>query len=457
MLADRRHPPSPDRLRKETSHAIRQGRRAAIGRERRRRFSASALAAGVAGLLVAGCSNLFEQDNALPPADLTNFEASIDLREIWSKRVSSGTGDEHIKLPPTRSEDRIVVAGHDGDVSAYSLAEGKRIWEIDTGIEISGGPGAGFGRGVVGSREGQVIAFSLADGSRLWEARVSSEILSTPAIGRLPSAKSDDSNADGEGDDQGGEAQEGEAQGDTVVIVRTVDGRLFALDGDDGGRIWIHDSTVPALSLRGTGNPVVAGDRVIAGFDSGLLAAIGLASGEVLWEVRLGTPSGRSELDRLVDIDAGPSISDDRVYSTVFQERIAAVGLQDGRIGWERELSSHTGATPGSQLYVADENDHLWALDIDSGEAIWRQEGLAHRRLTRPVEFVSLSGEYLVVADLAGYIHWIDAKNGNFAARSRASWRRARVSAVPLVTDDAVFVLDDRGTLTALTIESPNP
>lgn len=446
MLAHQNLPPCTDRIRrrilKEASDSTGPGG-ASGGDERQRAFLIEIAIAGIAGLALTGCGNLFEQDNALPPAALADFERSIEIRELWSRRASSGTGDEHIELPPMRSDDRIIVAGHDGDMSAYSKDDGDRLWRIDTGIEISGGPGVGFGQAVVGSREGEVIAFSVDDGSRLWEATVSSEILSTPAIGEIPRASTGDAN-----DDRGNKT--------VVVIVRTVDGRLFALDGTGGDRLWVHDSTVPALSLRGTGDPVVAGDRVLAGFDSGLLAAIELASGEVLWEARLGTPSGRSELDRLVDIDAGPSISGDTVYTTVFQEHIAAVDLLDGQSRWQRDLSSHTGATPGARLYVADENDHLWALDTDSGDAIWRQEGLGHRRLTRPVEFISPQGEYLVVADLAGYIHWIDATNGDFAARTRSSWRATRVSAMPLITEEAVFVLDDRGRLTAWAPEGPD-
>ncbi|WP_025771634.1 PQQ-binding-like beta-propeller repeat protein [Thioalkalivibrio sp. HK1] len=460
MLADRRHPlqidPQIDRTERRISKkASDSARQRCGGDERRRSFLPKAGLAGVAGLVLAGCGNLFERDNALPPADLVDFEPSIDVREIWSKNASSGTGDEHIDLPPMQSDEgHIIVAGHDGDLSAYSKADGGRRWRIDTGIEISGGPGVGFGQAVVGSREGQVIAFSVADGSRLWEATVSSEILSTPAIGEVPRASIGDA-SETPAPDAGEASSDDAGERTVVVIVRTVDGRLFALDGAGGDRLWVHDSTVPALSLRGTGDPVVAGDRVLAGFDSGLLAAIALASGDVLWEARLGTPSGRTELDRLVDIDAGPSISGDTVYTTVFQEHIAAVDLLDGQGRWQRDISSHTGATPGARLYVADNNDHLWALSPDSGDAIWRQEGLEHRRLTRPVEFVSPQGEYLVVGDFAGYLHWIDATNGDFVARTRSSWRTARVSAMPLITDEAVFVLDDRGTLTAWAPKGP--
>ncbi|MBF2760331.1 MAG: PQQ-binding-like beta-propeller repeat protein [Ectothiorhodospiraceae bacterium AqS1] len=463
MLALAYRRPYPHRIRglvqglisKEASHSTAQG---GPSKEHRRRGSLLPKAgiAGLAGLVLAGCGNLFEQDNALPPAALVDFEPSIDIVELWSKSASSGTGDEYIELPPMQSDDgRIIVAGHDGDLSAYAKADGKRLWRIDTGIDISGGPGVGFGQAVVGSREGEVIAFSVADGSRLWEARVSSEILSTPALGEILSTPAFGEGPRASGEEANAQASDDQGMKSVVVVVRTVDGRLFALDGSDGERIWIHDSTVPALSLRGTGDPVVAGDRVLAGFDSGLLAAIELASGEVLWEARLGTPSGRTELDRLVDIDAGPSIAGDTVYTTVFQEHIAAVDLLEGESKWQRELSSHTGATPGARLYVADDKDHLWALDPVSGDAIWKQEGLANRRLTRPLEFISPEGEYLVVADLAGYLHWIDAGDGDFAARTRSSWRGARVSAMPLATDEAIFVLDDRGVLTAWAFDDP--
>ena len=112
-----------------------------------------------------------------------------------------------------------------------------------------------------------------------------------------------------------------------TVIVRTGDGKLFGLDTASGKRKWVYDRTIPVLTLRGTSTPVIYDGFVIAGFDNGRLVALDIATGKQEWETRLGVPSGRSDLERMVDIDAEPFIIDDIAYVASFQASIAALSL----------------------------------------------------------------------------------------------------------------------------------
>ena len=376
----------------------------------------------VAVLTLSGCSGLTgflggDDEDEPAPAELEAFEPVTTIKTLWARRVVSGDGGRDLELRAVQAEGRMFAAGHDGDVAAYDPFTGDRLWEVDTDIPISGGPGAGAGLVVVGGGGGEVVALSSTDGAVAWHAQVTSEVLSAPAVS------------------------------ERIVAVRTVDGKLFGLDAATGERSWVYDRTVPALTLRGTGAPVIVGDVVVAGFDSGHLATIALADGRLLWESHVAAPTGRTELERLADLDADPVVSDGVVYAVTYQGRVAAFELRTGQPIWQRDLSSHAGMGIGRRLlYVTDEQSHVWAFDRNTGSSLWRQDGLERRRVTRPVEF----GDYVVVADFEGYVHWLGIDDGRFAARVRADG--GAVLAPPVSNDTAVYVLGEHGTLTAHTL-----
>ena len=375
----------------------------------------------VAVLALTGCSGLAgllgDDEDQPEPAKLESFEPATKVKSLWSRRAASGEGGLDLQLRAVLAEGRVFAAGHDGDVAAFDPFTGKPLWEAETGISISGGPGAGPGLVVVGGSDGDVVALSSADGAVAWRARVTSEVLSAPAVG------------------------------ERIVAVRTVDGKLFGLDAATGERSWVYDRTVPVLTLRGTGAPVIAGDVVVAGFDSGHLAAISLADGRLLWESHVAAPTGQTELERLADMDADPVVANGVVYAVTFQGRVAAIDLRTGTALWQRDLSSHAGMGVGRRLlYVTDEQSRVWAFDRGTGASLWRQDGLERRGVTRPVEF----GDYVVVADYQGYVHWLSIDDGRFAARTRAGG--GAVLAPPVTNATAVYVLAGSGTLTSLTV-----
>ena len=373
-------------------------------------------------LALSGCSTITEflgsgAEDAPAPAKLESIESAIEIDALWSRQAASGEGGLRLELSPAVAGGRVFAAGYKGDIAAYDPFTGEQLWAVDTGIPISGGPGAGAGLVVAGSSGGDVVALSDADGTEAWRAKVSSEVLSAPAVGAR------------------------------IVVVRTVDGKLFGLDSGSGERSWVYDRTVPTLTLRGTSAPVIAGDLVVAGFDSGHLAAVSLEDGRLVWESQVAPPTGRTELERLADIDADPVVVDGVVYVVTYQGRIAAFDLTTGRGLWRREMSSHTGIDAGQRLlYVTDEQSHVWALDHGSGSSLWRQDGLDLRQATRPVEF----GQYVVVADFDGHVHWLSADDGRFVARVRTGGSAVR--APPVAAEAAVYVLGETGKLTALAL-----
>jgi outer membrane protein assembly factor BamB len=268
---------------------------------------------------------------------------------------------------------------------------------------------------VVGSRDGQVIALARDTGERLWTASVSSEVLAPPAVG------------------------------DAIVVVQSVDGRLFGLSIADGKRVWLYERAEPALSLRGTDPPVLITDAVLAGFASGRLAAVRLEDGRPLWETTVAQPRGRNEIERLVDVDVSPLVFSDAIYAASYQGKLVAINPSNGNIQWSRDVSTHSGmVSDGTNLYLSDDRGYVLAFDRRTGASVWKQEALRVRSLNAPVMYA----DAVVVADYEGYVHWLAREDGRFIARYQIGSSPVRAPGV--VAGDTLFVAGISGTLSAL-------
>ena len=375
-------------------------------------------------LLVSGCSTIKDKvndlveggvDNADPPAPLVKFKQTVKVDTLWSTSIGAGMGDKFIKLVPHVANGKIFTADIKGKISAHDTASGGLIWTTNLDVPVSGGPGVGEGLVLVGTSEAQVIALDQQTGAERWRKRVSSEVLAAPT------------------------AAEG------TVIARTIDGKVIGMDAKTGRRIWVYDHKVPVLSLRGASAPVASNGIVVIGFASGKLSAFRITDGALLWETRVAIPHGRSDLERMVDIDGDLIVSDGVIHVVTFQGSVSTVLLQNGRVLWNREMSSHTAvANDRTNLYVTDEDGNVWALDRRSGTALWKQDKLHARKVTGPAVY----GNLVVVGDFEGYLHWMNSRDGSFVARTKIGSKQ--IDQAPETVGDIVYVSSVDGTLTAV-------
>jgi outer membrane protein assembly factor BamB len=183
-------------------------------------------------------------------------------------------------------------------------------------------------------------------------------------------------------------------------------------------------------------------DRVIVGFDNGVLAALDLKTGQVEWETTIAVARGRNDLERIVDIDTQPVLRDGTLYVASFQGRVAAVDLDNGQILWNRDLSSYAGVgVDDKNVYVTAADGTMWALDRETGASVWKQEKLKARTSTAPAAM----GSYVVVGDVEGYLHWLRREDGQFAARVQVD--KSRLIAPPIVIGGQLLVYSSGGTL----------
>jgi outer membrane protein assembly factor BamB len=378
----------------------------------RRAAARAALAlAGLAALLVACDSD----KDVEPPATLVAIDAKLAIERVWSAGLGGKDTSLRVGLAPVVADHKVYAAGNRGIVAAFDGASGRTLWRKDTKLALAGGPGVGGGLVVAGSTDGQLVALDAASGAERWRVHLSGEVLSAPGV---------------------------TAQ---AIVVHTVDGRIRALAPDSGKDLWSNDQPVPRLTLRGVSRPVLAGDTVVCGFDNGKVAAYALANGDVLWETAVSPPHGKTELERLVDIDGALAVSGHDVFVSGFQGRVAMLALDSGQIWWSRESSSYRGlALAGETLYVTGADSIVLALRRRDGTPLWQQDRMARRGLTAP----AVDGEALVVADFEGYVHWLDAASGALVGRVKAGGNR--YTNAPVAADGLVYLQNDNNELYAL-------
>ena len=375
-----------------------------------------------ATMLVAGCGIFGDDEEQLEPAELIDFDETVDVKRIWSAKLGGESDFLRVALRPAGDGARIFAASQDGKVSAFDPETGRLIWRTDLELELSAGPGTGEGHVVVAAKDGLAIALDATDGSEKWRADIAGESVSRPLVA------------------------------DDTVMVQTIDNRLQALSLFDGRPRWSIQRDAPALTMRGSASPVAVGGTVIAGFDSGRLVAAEIESGTVIWDVLLSPPQGRSDLDRLSDIDGALAVVGQDVYATGYHGRLAALASESGQVLWSRDISSFRGvAADWNSLYTIRDEGELIALTRRNGNEIWRNDSMLRREPTLPVPF----GTTVVVGDLEGYIHFFNTVDGVAAAREKLGGNA--ISSDPFVMGNRLFVQSDSGQIAAYVIVDDRP
>ncbi len=299
----------------------------------------------------------------------------------WKNKVSE---NEIASFYVVYENDAVYSADEAGKLTKYEAATGKQLWEVKTKHRFSAGVGVGEGLILVGTFKGEVLAYN-ESGHMLWQASVTSEILSPPQVQN------------------------------NIVVVRTVDGRIFGLDAIDGKRKWIYQGATPPLTVRSTAGITLAHGAVFAGFPGGKMVAMSLFNGNVGWEAAVSHPRGVTELERMTDITSAPVVNDRLVCAVAYQGRVACFAINNGAQIWARESSSSAGLVMDSDyVYVTEDKGVVAAYDLLSGASVWKQSRLGSKKLTKPV----IKGQYIVVGDDQGNVNLLRNYDGVLIARS---------------------------------------
>ena len=320
------------------------------------------------------------------PAKLFAINESVEIYTNWAE--SFGNENNFGRLIPSVYDGKVYFISSEGYLASLNEESGKVEWSKSTNDTVSGGIDVNFKTITYGTLDGDVVALDYRDGKELWRSQASSEILTPPIT-------------DG-----------------NMLITQTGDGRIAGYDFKSGERQWFHQTTLPRLTLRGTSRPYINQGFIFAGFANGKVAMIYPDSGAIRFEIPVTINEGKSELERIIDIDGQSIITNNLLIAASYQGNITAINLREGRPAWQEDVSTIKDLTAnGNRVMVVDERDTVKAFGTATGAILWEQNGLKLRKLTSPVSIKN----FIAVGDMEGYVHLLDAKNGNFLGRKKIS------------------------------------
>ncbi|HEY3591597.1 MAG TPA: outer membrane protein assembly factor BamB [Buttiauxella sp.] len=376
--------------------------------------------------LLSGCSLFSGEEDVVKMSPLPTVENQFEPVKSWSTSVGSGIGDFYSNLHPAWQDGTIYAADRRGTVKAVNADDGKETWSVDLSEKTN----------FYSSNLPALLSGGLTvDGAHIY---LGSEKAQVYALNTSDGSIAWQSKA-------AGEVISRPVVSDGLVLVHTSNGQLQAFDETDGAVKWTVNLDMPALSLRGESAPAVAFGAAIVGGDNGRVSAVLMKQGQLIWQQRISQATGATEIDRLSDVDTTPVIVNGVVYALAYNGNLTALDLRSGQIMWKRELGSvNDFIVDANRIFLVDQNDRVVALNADGGVTLWTQSDLLHRNLTAPV----LYNGYLVVGDSEGYMHWINADDGRFVAQQKVDSSGFQTD--PVVASDKLLIQAKDGTLYAI-------
>ncbi|HQV24939.1 MAG TPA: outer membrane protein assembly factor BamB [Acinetobacter sp.] len=366
------------------------------------------LAIAIASAVLVGCSS--NKVKEAKPNPLPKIIQQQKLNKVFSQSVSSTDEAEALRLQLDTDNGVIFTIDPDGQVSAYQAK--KRLWKSKISKqELTAGVEASDGIVIVGNRKGQLFALDQTSGEKKWTAQLSGAILSPSLI-----------------------------QSGRVITVAN-DGTVFAHDAVSGQQVWAYKLPNVQFSLRGQAAPVRLDDRtVLIASANAYIYAIDVISGVPRFQRRVAMSEGRSDIQRLVDIDGDPVVAGQYVVTSSFQGQVTVTDLASQRVVWSEDASStNRPEVFEDKVFISTVDGKLNAYSLSTGESVWKNDSLLNRQLSNPV----MLGQNLVVGDLDGIIHLIDPATGKLIGRAKTSGEVRSLR----VIDNQLYVATRKGAL----------
>jgi len=368
----------------------------------------AALIIGSSVLALMACSG---GSRVRKPAELTTVTNQFELTPVWSTNVGSS---DPFNFHPVVAGNAVYAASHGGNLVKVDLDTGNKVWSVSVPEDLSVGPGSDGRTTVAVTTKGMVYAYD-DGGKRIWNVSIGSEVLTEPVV----------------------------AAG--VVVIRALDNRFVGLDALTGAQKWVYQRQQAALSLRvGYGMLTLGNEVIVTGFSSGRFGMIALANGGLIWETPISFPKGFSEIERLNDVTAKPSMEGDILCAVSYQGRIGCGQARTGNLLWFKDYSSYTGtAQSPDMVFSANEKSYVTAFATKDGTQIWENTALTYRDVGEPLAV----GKVLLMGDAQGYVHAFSQANGDLLARIRHD--SSPISAAPIAVGGLILIQSQSGKLAA--------
>ena len=372
---------------------------------------------GVSLLLISSCSTLAfwsddSEEDLIEPVSLESIKDEYSISVEWKK---SFKGENSLgSFKPSFYSGSMLIADPEGNVHSANAASGKINWQINLDRELSSGVASGFGKLVVSDIDGFVIAIDSERQEILWEKNIGGEILSNAVITA------------------------------SHVIAKNSVGELVALDSSSGEKNWSFRSQLPALTVRGTGEPIVEDGIVFSTFDNGRLAAFQLDTGFFLWDAPISFLEGSSELENLIDADSAPILAKQLIFATNYQGNLTAFDIAQKRPVWNENASSfYSPIVVNNMIMVIQDDSSIISFSLNNLSKSWTSEEYLRRDLSNGAVYKNL----LLVGDLEGYVHVINPLTGITVGRKKVTGKPI----MSIVTfRDLAYVVDQDSNIVAI-------
>lgn len=335
-------------------------------------------------LLLSGCASKTLVEEQKKPTELKDIVAKTTvLQQKW--RFDADADTDFSRLEVSEDDDHhFYIASKDGVLHKLDQS-GKSVWRIDTKKTIISGTANNNKIVVVADDKAFINAYDAQNGQVLWAKQLKSSVLA-PALVT-----------------------------ENRVVLLANNGLMTGLDAKTGNIVWQFKIKHPEYSLRGTAKPVRLSKKYVAfATADGRVHALTIKDGIPQWVRSVSLSSGKTDFDRLMDVDADPLFEDMKLYTSGFQSQVIGIDMISKSELFQRKISStKTPALSGELLMVVDNNSKVHAINAKTGETVWAQENLLYRKLSNPVTI----NDKVFVGDFEGFIHVLDANNGTIIAR----------------------------------------
>lgn len=360
-------------------------------------------------LALAGCASSGKVEE-VKPNPLPKLMQAKTLTPVFSQSVSSTSTADPLRLRLDADNGVVFALDPKGLVTAY---QGKqKLWQKEVSkAGLSSGVEAADGHVIVGNAKGQLFALDQATGEQKWTAQLTGALLAPSLI-----------------------------QAGRVISVSN-DGTVFAHDLATGQQVWTYNLPNVQLSLRGNAAPVPVDARtVLISSANAYVYALDVITGVPRMQRRVAVSDGRSDIQRLNDVDGDPVVAGQYLITTSYQGQVTMTDLASQQVVWSEDSSStQRPEVVGNGVFVAQTDGKLVAYEISTGQKLWENDSLLNRQLSNPV----MLGQDLIVGDLDGVLHMLNPATGELIGRAKTSGEVRTLR----VIDDQLYVATRKGAL----------
>jgi outer membrane protein assembly factor BamB len=258
---------------------------------------------------------------------------------------------------PIINASNLIAMSADGVVHSYDLESGQEIW---TNLFFSQEESRGFfdimlNKFLVGGLKkdsdviyataglAKVIAINEKDGQIIWEATFSSPIRSVPLIV------------------------------DDLVIIQSIDNKIYALNKNDGSSVWTHISNYEDINSLSVSSPVESGKLLIAKFSNDEVVAIDKLTGEEVWSNGLVNQQNFGLIARNVfNNNSLVHLGHDYLVTSNSKGNIFKINLDTGDTVWNKDVAATSKSwLSGDTLFFISNANDLVCLNMQDGSVYW--------------------------------------------------------------------------------------